>query len=171
MSVRALRHGDAIPKGEPRRYLNDAGYIRLRWLVGVDEYVEAYEHRVVMGLPPEDLEVHHKNRRRDDNRPKNLLLLTKSEHALLHQREDAEKHAATLRARGGYRSVAAFEKATRAEARRAAIRERAEQMRELYESGMATTEIGKRVGLDASNVSIHLRRIGTEMRPFSRWPS
>jgi hypothetical protein len=39
-------------------------------------------------------------------------------------------------------------------------------MRRMYlEEGLSTTEIGKIVGLDASGVSRHLRRIGVKMRP------
>lgn len=168
-STRTLQPGEETPDGEPKRYLNDAGYARLRWLVGPQQYVEVYEHRLVAGLPPAEMDVHHRNRVRDDNRPENLVVLTRSEHALLHQREDAEKYAAALSARGGHRSAEAQRKAQRAERRRSAIRLRAEKMRTLYESGMTTTELGEMFGLDASNVSIHLRRIGTVMRPFSRW--
>lgn len=42
-TVRALRPGEAPPDGEPRRYPNAAGYVRLRWKVGQREYVETYE--------------------------------------------------------------------------------------------------------------------------------
>jgi DNA-binding CsgD family transcriptional regulator len=167
MTIRALRDDEELPPIEPHRYLNAAGYVRLRWLVGPDKYVEAYEHRVVAGRPI-GLEVHHRNRVKTDNRPENLQSLTKAEHATLHQAEDAAKHAATLAARGGFRSRGAQEKAARAQARRNELTQRALRMRALYESGLSTTQIGAAVGIDSSNVSIHLRRVGTMMREFKR---
>jgi hypothetical protein len=83
-STRTLKHGDPTPAGQPSRYLNDRGYVRLRWLVGSASYIEVYEHRLVMGLPPRELEVHHINHVKTDNRRENLVVLTKIEHAKLH---------------------------------------------------------------------------------------
>ena len=141
------------------------GYHRAGFeVVGVEEYVEAYEHRIAAGRPPAPLEVHHKNRDKQDNRPENLVVLTKREHALLHQRENADDYAARRAARGGHKSWQAFEKAQRSEARRSEIRARSERMREAYESGATTIEVGELFGIDASNVSRNLRRIGTTMR-------
>jgi hypothetical protein len=82
--TRTLKHGDSIPTVEPRKYLNRRGYVRLRWLVGANDYVEAYEHRVVMGLPEDSVQVHHVNGVKTDNRPENLQLLTLTEHRRLH---------------------------------------------------------------------------------------
>lgn len=84
MTIRTLRHGDEIPTHRPRRYLNASGYVRLRWRLGSGEYVEAYEHRVVMGLPPDDKHVHHINHDRTDNRPQNLEILDADEHLRHH---------------------------------------------------------------------------------------
>ena len=42
-SIRSLRPGEPQPEGEPRRYTNSAGYVRLRWKLAVGEYVETYE--------------------------------------------------------------------------------------------------------------------------------
>lgn len=39
------------------------------------------------------------------------------------------------------------------------------RMRGLYEAGMSTTEVGAEVGLDPSQVSRKLRRLGVPMRP------
>lgn len=81
-TTRQLQPGDPVPAGEPKRYKNAAGYVRLRWLVGPRTFVEVYEHRLVAGLPAGV--VHHKNERKDDNSPTNLAPLTSSEHAQIH---------------------------------------------------------------------------------------
>lgn len=167
MSIRTLRVSEAVPNGEPARYRNSSGYVRLRWLTAPGEYVEVYEHRFVAGMPDEDLHVHHRNRIRDDNRPDNLLVLTAEEHARLHADEDREMFAERKAARNGFRSVAAQRKAERAASRRAAIHARSLRMRVMYEDGATTTEVARAFGVDASRVSVHLRRVGTTMR--TRW--
>lgn len=80
MAIRTATSLDQIPDVEPRRYLNASGYWRLRWRTGKGEYIEAYEHRYVMGLPPSHLHVHHLNHDSQDNRPENLRIMTKAEH-------------------------------------------------------------------------------------------
>lgn len=173
MTIRQLAPGETIPEGVPARYQNRSGYVRLRWLVGPGAYLEAYEHRVVVGLPPADMDVHHLNRKRDDNRRENLLVLSRVQHALLHSAENAAAFAARRAARGGFRSVEAQAKAERARQRRDALTARALWMKVLYESGLTTTEVGAVVGLHPSRVSVHLRRVGTEMRtrPSTTWRS
>lgn len=91
-TIRQLKHGDPMPAGEPRRYANRDGYIRLRWKVGPYAYVEAYEHRVVAGLDAPA--VHHRNRQTGDNSPDNLAAVTHLDHAAEHSRIDAPEAAA-----------------------------------------------------------------------------
>lgn len=40
--IRSLGAGESPPDSEPKRYVNGAGYVRLRWKLGT-EYVETYE--------------------------------------------------------------------------------------------------------------------------------
>ncbi len=80
--TRHLRHGEAIPAGTPRRYLRKNGYVLLRWKLAPNEFVEAYEHRAIMGLPA--AQVHHQNTVKTDNRADNLQVVTPSEHAHIH---------------------------------------------------------------------------------------
>lgn len=149
--IRALRDGEPVPASSPARYLNDAGYVRLRWWVGTDQYVEAYEHRVVMGRPAG--EVHHRNGDKTDNRPENLVELSKSEHAALHVRQNRDA--------GKYRGKAR----DRQRAARAAAREqRWAAIAADYAAGMSTTELGAVYGLDCSNISRGLRARGYALR-------
>src|SRR4249920_1284711 len=84
--IRVLKAGEPLPDGEPRRFLDRDGYIRLRWRVGPYELVEIREHRAI-NEPRSDDHVHHRNHNPSDNRPENLVTLTASEHTALHARE------------------------------------------------------------------------------------
>ncbi len=131
MSVRHLRPDEDVPGFEPRgRYRTASGYVRVRWLIGPNDYVEEYEHRLVMGRPPG--EVHHVNGDKADNRPENLVVLSKHEHAALHAKPNPDS----------FKIRSAREKAQRAQDRRAKRAERIAEMRALYEGGLSTTEIG-----------------------------
>lgn len=86
--IRNLKPGEPIPDGEPRRYPNDSGYIRLRWKVGKGEYVECYEHRVDGDRVTTSPQVHHVNHDPSDNRPENLIPVTTAEHGRHHRVDD-----------------------------------------------------------------------------------
>ena len=95
MTIRQLKRGATIPPGDPRRYVNSqSGYVRLRWKVGVREYVETYEHRVVGDRVTNAEHVHHKNQRRGDNARKNLKPMTAVEHGSEHRRIDRARAVA-----------------------------------------------------------------------------
>lgn len=85
--IRYLKAGEAVPAGEPRRYVTKAGYVMLRWKVGKRQYVEVREHRVVAGACTDQHVVHHLNHDRADNRPENLILTTSKQHSALHGRD------------------------------------------------------------------------------------
>ncbi len=87
---RLLLRGEPLPPGEPRRYRKGEGYVQLRWKIGKGRYVWCYEHRLKHGLPS-GLQVHHKNRRRDDNDENNLVPLTPAEHGAEHRITDRKE--------------------------------------------------------------------------------
>lgn len=160
-TIRQLQRGEAVPTSTPRRYPNRDGYIRLRWKVGIQQYVEVYEHRVVDGIVTDAEHVHHDNLVRHDNEPGNLVELTADEHNQLHA--DMRRGQRTY---GPYRSKSAKAKAERAQARRAELAEQVAEMRRLYlDEKLSAGQIGQRIGIDPSNVSRRLRAAGVRMRP------
>jgi hypothetical protein len=79
--ARTRKHGE--------RWLDHRGYVRVR--TGIGKGAWAYEHRVVMAqmlgrelLPTED--VHHINEDKQDNRPENLEVVSRSVHTAHHNR-------------------------------------------------------------------------------------
>lgn len=82
--IRRLRDDEPLPVGEPRRYRNADGYVRLRWRVGPRFHVEILEHRLVAGRPPRSIDVHHENGRKDDNQPENLEPIDHGIHSRIH---------------------------------------------------------------------------------------
>lgn len=131
MSLRSLRYGETPPTSEPHRYPDARGYIRLRWTVAPGEVVEVYEHRMLAGAEPGE-HVHHINEVKDDNRIKNLCILTPAEHTRYHGTKIDEAEAIRL-----------------------------------YESGLSTIEVGRRVGHDSTVVYRCLDRNGVRVRSIS----
>ena len=167
--IRRLRPDEPVPDFPPRRYKSSHGYIRLRWLVGTQEYVEEFEHRINAGRPPSWMHVHHRNGDKTDNRPENLEVLTASEHNRRHARNlERARVARGLRPVGRqyapYRGKEAKAKAERREAREARRAAEVERMAGMYAQGLTIVEIGKALGIDHSNVSRRLRAAGVKMR-------
>ena len=133
-SLRTLRADEPRPAGEPRRYPDRDGYIRLRWRVGIQEYVEVREHREVMGAGPMDgTHVHHRDHDKANNDPANLVRLTPDEHAAIHAAEQLRVNIP--------RAIA------------------------MYREGVGTPEIGRLLGVNASNVYRRLAPFGVLRRP------
>lgn len=95
--IRSLKPGEPIPEGEPRRYIEGRGYVRLRWKVGPYAYVETYEHRIVDGRTTAAEHVHHRNENHGDNAPENLVNLTAAQHREEHRRIDHDLAAKMYR--------------------------------------------------------------------------
>jgi hypothetical protein len=147
-AIRTLRPGERVPETEPRRYSNDKGYIRLRWLVGTQRYVETFEHRVFDGFVTTAEHVHHRNEVKWDNRLENRQPMTRREHGLHHKRP---------RMWTPFRSQEAMLKAAYAENRRRDRARRTERMRKLIAQGRTTIEIGQLLGVHHSAVSRYAR--------------
>lgn len=93
--IRRLKPGETVPTHTPRRYVNKAGYVILRWQVGTRSHVDCFEHRVFDGKTTTAEHVHHINHVRDDNRPENLRPMTAAEHRLEH--DPSEVHAEVVK--------------------------------------------------------------------------
>jgi 5-methylcytosine-specific restriction protein A len=164
-TIRALRADEEIPNVEPRRYRAQRGYIKLRWLVDTQTYVEEYEHRLVAGRPPSWMHVHHINGIKHDNSLENLKVVTPQDHMRIH----AEEAAAARGPRQPYKrkTVPPSWQANRDRAakRRAELSARSAEMKRLYLEGKTTVEIGAIIGIHSSGVSRHLREIGVLTKP------
>ena len=82
--IRTLKPGERVPEHKPRRFPDRRGYIRLRWKVATNQYVETLEHRIDGGVVTDAPNVHHRNHDPGDNRPENLLALSVGEHTSIH---------------------------------------------------------------------------------------
>lgn len=161
--IRTLRDDEPIPGSKPARYIEGRGYVRLRWWVGPDEYVEQYEHRIVGGRPPSHLDVHHLDGDKANNDRANLVVLTKDAHTRLHAVLDELARPRVLRY-SGYRcrrdEVRADRKLT--QAREAA--ERMDRVLILYGQKMTTVQIGAEIEMHPSGVTRILRAAGVTTR-------
>lgn len=154
--IRTLRPDEPIPDVPAGRYLNGDGYVRLRWLVAPNYYVEDYEHRIVAGRPGPELHVHHKNGNRRDNRPENLEVLTPEEHGALHAHDQGRDPSL-----GHYRSHEAKAKAERRIERERLLSERRAAVRRMFvDERLTTKQIGEIIGLHYTGVSRVLRQAG-----------
>jgi DNA-binding CsgD family transcriptional regulator len=149
--IHQLEPGARVPGSTPRRYLTGSGYIRLRWKVGVAQYVETYEHRVFDGFVTTAEHVHHVNEDKTDNRPENLQRMSRYEHNTHHGGQAKSKWRP-------FRSESAALKAAHAENRRFDIAKRTARMREMSAVGLTTIQIGEALGIHPSAVSRYLRR-------------
>lgn len=90
-------------EGADRKLDKNLGYVRVYCPMHreANTWGYVYEHRLVAeqmigrDLVPGEI-VHHKNRKRWDNRPENLEVLTKEEHGLLHATEDRNMNRSNL---------------------------------------------------------------------------
>lgn len=185
--IRTLRPGEPLPPGEPYRYPQQ-GYVRLRWKVGVGEYVEVREHRAVVVVDAGQ-HVHHKNRRRADNRPENLVPLTPSEHAAIHAEaaRKFDRDAASRMYRAGLSTTAIAARLgvhhvtiarglrdigiTMRPRIRYVVRLDATRVRSLHEAGLRAPAIARVLGSTREIVERHLRDLGLTPHPPGRPPA
>lgn len=171
VEIRQLRKGEALPASRPGLYRSGHGYMRLRWKVGTHKYVEAYEHRLALGLP--DCHVHHKDEDKANNEPANLEPLTAAEHRRRHVGAQPWRDGYRVPSArrwmvwGGLKSAMAYEKHQRRLAREASRRQFSAELAEHYAAGLTTVQIAELVGIHESNVYLALRKQGVTIR--TRW--
>ena len=72
---------------KPRK---EDGYIRVQWREG-KYYFKKYLHILIyetfVGPIPEGYDIHHKNHNPSDNRLENLELLSRTDHAIMHNKD------------------------------------------------------------------------------------
>ena len=90
---KTINHTVFIAGKEYRRYKNDGYYVLYPVVDGSVNYSKGVlEHRLVYEITngvalSDDMQVHHLNHNRSDNRPENLVALSRSEHTRLHNSE------------------------------------------------------------------------------------
>jgi len=184
-TIRTLKPGERVPDSTPKRYPNGPGYIRLRWRVGVRQYVETLEHRVVDGYVTTAENVHHKNEVKDDNSPENLAELTAAEHIAEHVAVERQRgrEMAELYRQGlsipkiarrfkvntscAYRRIAAEGVDMRTKADYAAVVD-AEEVAELYRAGRSLTSLARQYRVETSRMTALIRSTGTPIRKPGR---
>ena len=137
--------------------------MRLRWkMTAPYTYVECYEHRIVDGkVVAREVERHHLNRDRADNRPENLVSLSVHEHAQVHHHCDVLDDIVRLYGEGHstvavgrmvgrdnavvYRHLVAQGVPIRNKVNRVTDAER-EQIAELFREGRSWAEVGRITG-------------------------
>lgn len=174
MAIRFLRPGEAPPPGEPRRYPNNVGYVRLRWRVGPGEYVEVLEHRFVTNAPA-GKHVHHIDGDPSNNDPDNLRVVTTREHGREHRTID-RKRAVELYAQGLstpevgrlmghnpaaiYRALVAEGVTPRSSSESQRMATPDETIAELHRAGVRSRRIARHLGVSASLVDSRVRELG-----------
>lgn len=184
--IRQLRPGEFVPHGEPKRYRNSAGYVRLRWKVGLDEYVEVYEHRVRDYRVVTDEHVHHLNGVRDDNRLENLAPVGRDEHLRGYHGSQDRAEAARLYASGlstievgrrmGIHPSSVYNHAVASGVRIRKMSEYAanqvdrEQVRRWHSEGVRVAEMARRAGVCRTRIEQAMDAMGlprfTPGRPY-----
>jgi Mor family transcriptional regulator len=184
-TIRQLKPGEPLPPGPPKRYKAGHGYIRLRWKIAPRQYVETYEHRLDGDHVTTAEHVHHKNRRRDDNRPDNLKPLSAAEHAEHHTEEYHRRaHRMAKLYEEGWSTVELSRKfristtcvyrrlvdvgvtMRSAEERRAEVPP--EQAAEMYMAGRSITSLARQYRMDSGRITKLIRAGGGVIRKPGR---
>jgi len=99
-TITSVQPGCHVPLWPARRYKSGHGYIRLRWKLRPNVYVEAYEHRVCDGVVRLGV-THHINGNKSDNKKGNLSEMSNpchvEHHAAIRRRYDINKAAEMYR--------------------------------------------------------------------------
>lgn len=90
LDTRITNYGYRLIRVDDHPFAFDGGWVREHRLVA-EQYVATDDQCVFINegryLDPEEYDVHHINKDRLDNRPENLMVLTRAEHSLLHWEE------------------------------------------------------------------------------------
>lgn len=159
MAARRLLPGSPIPTEPPRRYKTSDGYVLLRWKVGVRDYVEVLEHRIVDGQVTAAPNVHHADHDKANNDASNLVPMDWDEHGRAHHVIDRDEVVRLYEA--GHSTIAIAERVAT---------HPGNVSRMLAQRGVQARSTRLWTPEQEEQIAAELREAGTARLVLERWP-